>query len=244
MKAATAPIIASPAAAPRQAVFQARQISKVYRMGEVEVHALRTVDMDLFEGEFVVLLGPSGSGKSTLLNILGGLDVPTSGEVVFRDHHLSSADERELTRFRREHIGFVFQFYNLIPSLTALENVELVTEIAESSLPAEAMRPEPPARFRAGFIERLGLARFLSPASRIIVRNLARRPIKAALTSLGIAFAVSLLVTGLYLYDDAINRVLDVVFGNVYREDVAVTFNEPMPARARYDIAHLPADSA
>lgn len=106
-------------------------------MGEVEVHALRSVDLDLYEGEFVVLLGPSGSGKSTLLNILGGLDVPTSGEVSFRDHNLITADERELTRFRREHVGFVFQFYNLIPSLTALENVELVTEIAERPMPAK-----------------------------------------------------------------------------------------------------------
>jgi putative ABC transport system ATP-binding protein len=109
---------------------------KVYRVGEVEVQALREVDLDLYEGEFVVILGPSGGGKSTLMNILGGLDVPTSGEVVFRDHNLTSADDRELTRFRREHVGFVFQFYNLIPSLTALENVELVTEIAEHPMPA------------------------------------------------------------------------------------------------------------
>src|SRR5262245_40736861 len=112
------------AASPREAVFHARKLSKVYRMGEVEVHALRSVDFELYEGEFVVLLGPSGRGKSTLLNILGGLDVPTSGEVSFRDYDLVKADERELTQFRREHVGFVFQFYNLIPSLTALENVE------------------------------------------------------------------------------------------------------------------------
>jgi putative ABC transport system ATP-binding protein len=111
-------------AAPRETVFHARGLSKVYRMGDVAVHALRSVDLELYEGEFVVLLGPSGSGKSTLLNILGGLDVPTSGEVTFRDHNLVKADERELTRFRREHVGFVFQFYNLIPSLTALENVD------------------------------------------------------------------------------------------------------------------------
>jgi putative ABC transport system ATP-binding protein len=129
------------AASPREAVFHAHGLSKVYRMGEVEVHALRSVDLELYEGEFVVLLGPSGSGKSTLLNILGGLDVPTGGAVSFRDHNLVKADERELTRFRREHVGFVFQFYNLIPSLTALENVELVTEIAERPMPAdEALR--------------------------------------------------------------------------------------------------------
>ena len=105
-------------------VFEARGISKVYRAGESEVHALRGVDLDLAQGELVVLLGPSGSGKSTLLNILGGLDVPTSGSVRFRDHDLSTWDEAELTRYRREHVGFVFQFYNLIASLTALESLE------------------------------------------------------------------------------------------------------------------------
>lgn len=119
------------------AVFQAVGLSKVYHMGEVEVHALRSVDLELYEGEFVVLLGPSGSGKSTILNILGGLDTPSSGRVIFRDHDLVAADERELTRFRREHVGFVFQFYNLIPSLTALENVELITEISDNPMPAE-----------------------------------------------------------------------------------------------------------
>lgn len=103
-------------------------------MGEVEVWALRGVDLDLYEGEFVVLLGPSGSGKSTLLNILGGLDVPSSGHVQYRDHDLTEASERELTRYRREHVGFVFQFYNLIPSLTAAENVALVTEIVSSGM--------------------------------------------------------------------------------------------------------------
>src|SRR5262249_20989354 len=129
------------AAVPREAAFRARGLSKVSRMGETAVQALRSVDLELYEGEFVVLLGPSGSGKSTLLNILGGLDVPTSGEVSFRDHGLVKADEQELTRFRREHVWFVFQFYNLIPSLTALENVELAPEIAERPMPTdEALR--------------------------------------------------------------------------------------------------------
>jgi putative ABC transport system ATP-binding protein len=118
----------------QEAVLRARGLDKVYRMGEVEVHALHNVDLDLYRGEMFVLLGPSGSGKSTLLNILGGLDVPTRGSVHFFDHDLTAADERELTRFRREHVGFVFQFYNLIPSLTALENVALVTEIADHPL--------------------------------------------------------------------------------------------------------------
>jgi len=115
---------------PADPLFHARGLSKVYRMGEMEVAALRGVDLDLFPGEFVVILGPSGSGKSTLLNILGGLDAPTAGTVTFRDHALTEADERELTRYRREHVGFVFQFYNLIPSLTARENVALVTALA------------------------------------------------------------------------------------------------------------------
>ena len=119
------------------AVFNARNLTKVYHMGEVDVHALRGVDLDLYESEFVVILGPSGSGKSTLLNILGGLDVPSSGTVRYRDHDLTAADEHGLTQYRREHVGFVFQFYNLIPSLTARENVELVTDIATNPVPAE-----------------------------------------------------------------------------------------------------------
>jgi putative ABC transport system ATP-binding protein len=125
----------STSAPPLSATFSARGISKVYRMGEVEVHALRGVDLDLFAGEFVVLLGPSGSGKSTLLNILGGLDTPTSGSVRYLDHDLTAASDADLTRYRRDHVGFVFQFYNLIPSLTAAENVALVTEISRSPMP-------------------------------------------------------------------------------------------------------------
>lgn len=111
-------------------VMRARGVSKVYRLGELDVCALHEVDLDLHAREFVVILGASGSGKSTLLNILGGLDTPTRGEIRYRDHLLSGADDRALTRYRREHVGFVFQFFNLLPSLTALENVELVTEIA------------------------------------------------------------------------------------------------------------------
>ncbi|MFP5410724.1 MAG: ABC transporter ATP-binding protein [Gammaproteobacteria bacterium] len=118
-------------------VFVAHGLTKIYRMGEVEVHALRGIDLTLYKGELVVLLGPSGSGKSTLLNILGGLDAPSGGEVRYLDHALTGATEVELTRFRREHVGFVFQFYNLIPSLTARENVAAVTEITPSP-----MRPE------------------------------------------------------------------------------------------------------
>jgi putative ABC transport system ATP-binding protein len=120
-----------------EALFEARGLSKTYVVGEVVVHALAGVDLDLYRGELVVLLGPSGSGKSTLLNILGGLDVPTSGCVRFLHHDLTNAGEEALTRFRREHVGFVFQFYNLIPSLTARENVALVTEISPRPMPPE-----------------------------------------------------------------------------------------------------------
>jgi putative ABC transport system ATP-binding protein len=118
-------------------VFHAHDVTKIYPMGEVEVQALRGVDLDLYAGELIVLLGPSGSGKSTLLNILGGLDTPTAGHVLYRGRDLTRANERELTEYRRYHVGFVFQFYNLIPSLTARENVAVVTEIAR-----QPMRPE------------------------------------------------------------------------------------------------------
>ena len=119
-------------------LFHITDLTKVYSMGEVEVQALRQVNLVLDEGHFVVLLGPSGSGKSTLLNIIGGLDIPTSGTVRYRDLDLTAADESTLTAYRRKHVGFVFQFYNLIPSLTALENVALVTEIVEAPMTPDA----------------------------------------------------------------------------------------------------------
>jgi putative ABC transport system ATP-binding protein len=137
-------------------------------MGEVEVHALRSVDLELYRGEFVVMLGPSGSGKSTLLNILGGLDHPSGGSVHFLDHDLTTGSDRDLTRFRRDHVGFVFQFYNLIPSLTARENVALVTEIATSPmLPEDALRlvglgermDHFPAQLSGGEQQRVAIAR-------------------------------------------------------------------------------------
>ena len=122
-------------------VFRARGLSKIYQMGEVEVPALKHVDLDVYQGEFVVLLGPSGSGKSTLLNILGGLDSPSGGTAMWRDHDLVRAREAELTQYRRDHVGFVFQFYNLIPSLTVIENVALVAEISARPLdPKEALK--------------------------------------------------------------------------------------------------------
>ena len=145
-------------------VFHARDLSKTYTMGEVQVHALRDVNLDIYEGEFVVLLGPSGSGKSTLLNILGGLDTPTAGEACWRDHDLVGADDAELTRYRREHVGFVFQFYNLIPSLTVLENVALVNEIADKPLdPRQALAlvglDQRPSQLSGGEQQRVAVAR-------------------------------------------------------------------------------------
>ena len=120
--------------------FKTRGITKVYGDGETAVHALRGVDLDIPEGEFVVLLGPSGSGKSTLLNIIGGLDRASDGDAWFQDQQLTAMTDRELTRYRRGHVGFVFQFYNLMPSLTARENVELVTEVAHNPMtPDEAL---------------------------------------------------------------------------------------------------------
>jgi len=123
---------------PTEIIFRASGLTKVYRMGDVEVHALRGVDLELRRGEFVVLLGPSGSGKSTLLNILGGLDVPSGGQVWYHGEDLTEASDARLTQFRRDHVGFVFQFYNLIPSLTARENVAIVTDIAHDPLQPEA----------------------------------------------------------------------------------------------------------
>lgn len=165
------PAIMVPAHAGTRSVFCARGITKIYHMGEVDVPALRGVDLDLFESEFVVLLGPSGSGKSTLLNILGGLDVPTSGHVSYRGKDLTSNDDTLLTGYRRRHVGFVFQFYNLIPSLTARENVALVTEIAENPMrPEEALKmvnlghrlDHFPAQLSGGEQQRVAIARAIA----------------------------------------------------------------------------------
>jgi putative ABC transport system ATP-binding protein len=159
-------------------VFEVRELAKVYQMGEVEVHALKQVSLEFYESQFVVLLGPSGSGKSTLLNILGGLDVPTSGSVRYRDTELSGADERTLTEYRRRHVGFVFQFYNLIPSLTARENVALVTEISEQPMaPDEALglvnlterRDHFPAQLSGGEQQRVAIARAIAKRPAVLL---------------------------------------------------------------------------
>ena len=152
-------------------VFEASAVTKTYEMGEVRVHALRGVDMRLNSSEFLVLLGPSGSGKSTLLNILGGLDTPSSGSVRYRGTDLSGADDAARTRYRRRHVGFVFQFYNLIPSLTARENVALVTEISKAPMPPkdalaivglEDRMDHFPAQLSGGEQQRVAIARAIA----------------------------------------------------------------------------------
>jgi putative ABC transport system ATP-binding protein len=162
----------------RHPVFEARAVSKIYRMGEVEVHALRDVTLDLQAGELLVILGASGSGKSTLLNILGGLDVPTSGTVRYEDIDLTGASEQDRTRYRREHVGFVFQFYNLIPSLTARENVALVTDIANDPMsPADALAMVDlserldhfPAQLSGGEQQRVAIARAVAKRPAVLL---------------------------------------------------------------------------
>lgn len=158
--------------------FQAAGLNKIYRTGETEVHALRDVDLEIAQGEVLVLLGPSGSGKSTLLNILGGLDRPTSGSLRYRDHDLVRADEAALTQFRRTHVGFIFQFYNLIPSLTAEENVRLVTDIAEGPMaPGDALkliglvdrRDHYPAQLSGGEQQRVAVARAIAKRPSVLL---------------------------------------------------------------------------
>ena len=175
---ATGQSMPDPSTASATRVFSARGITKVYEMGEVRVEALRGVDFDLWPGEFVVLLGPSGSGKSTLLNILGGLDVPTSGEVIYSGQNLTTADEPTLTAYRRTHVGFVFQFYNLIPSLTARENVALVTELVENPMtPEDALSlvglgqrlDHFPAQLSGGEQQRVAIARAIAKQPAVLL---------------------------------------------------------------------------
>ncbi len=162
----------------RTAVFRAADIAKIYQMGEVQVHALRGVSLELFDHEFVVLLGASGSGKSTLLNILGGLDVPTSGTVHYLDNELTASDDSKLTQYRRKNVGFVFQFYNLIPSLTAKENVELITEIATDPMdPLDALDMVKlkeranhfPAQLSGGEQQRVAIARAIAKKPKVLL---------------------------------------------------------------------------
>jgi putative ABC transport system ATP-binding protein len=167
--------VTMPAGAP---AFRAKGLTKVYGMGEGAVHALRGVDIELHEGDFLVLLGPSGSGKSTLLNILGGLDRPSAGTLHYRDTELTACSDRALTAFRRHHVGFIFQFYNLIPSLTARENVALVTELVEKPMaPDEALRlvglgermDHFPAQLSGGEQQRVAVARAVAKRPEVLL---------------------------------------------------------------------------
>ena len=238
-------MVSAPDGSPRDVVFRARDLTKVYRMGEVEVRALDGVDLDLVQSELLVLLGPSGSGKSTLLNILGGLDVPTSGEVHYRDHVLSAADDRALTRYRRDHVGFVFQFYNLIPSLTARENVALVTEIAR-----DPMRPEEalalvglsprldhfPAQLSGGEQQRVAIARAIAKRPEVLLCD---EPTGALDSATGVRVLEALFginaelgtTTAIITHNVAIRRIAHRVFhfadGRIARTEVNETRAEP-----------------
>ncbi|MHC4934290.1 MAG: ABC transporter ATP-binding protein [Planctomycetota bacterium] len=159
-------------------LYQARGLTKTYHMGEVEVRALREVDADILEGECLCILGPSGSGKSTLLHMLGGMDTPTSGSVHFRDQELTGMDPGELTQFRRRHVGFVFQFYNLIPSLTAIENVSMATEIAPNARDTKEMirlvgleerADHFPAQLSGGEQQRVAIARAVAKGPDVLL---------------------------------------------------------------------------
>ncbi|MEJ8827020.1 ABC transporter ATP-binding protein [Variovorax humicola] len=170
--------MAAPPSSPPPPVFRARRLGKTYRAGDVEVVALREVDLDIAAGEFVVLLGPSGSGKSTLLNILGGLEVATTGSLSYLDHDLTAAGDDALTRYRRDHVGFVFQFYNLIPSLTAYENVALVTDIATNPMPIDealervalsARRDHFPSQLSGGEQQRVAIARAIVKRPQVLL---------------------------------------------------------------------------
>ena len=162
----------------KKAILVARDLSKVYQMGDVTVNALNRVSLSLFEGEMVVILGASGSGKSTLLNIMGGLDVASSGELFYQEENLSQVAESRLTEFRRNHVGFVFQFYNLIPSLTARENVALVTDIAPNAMkPEEALKlvdlherfDHFPSQLSGGEQQRVAIARAIAKRPQILL---------------------------------------------------------------------------
>jgi putative ABC transport system ATP-binding protein len=227
-------------------VFVARGLTKVYRTGEVEVHALRGIDLVLDSGEFCVFLGPSGSGKSTLLNIMGGLDRPTAGSVHFGDHDLTTLDERGLTLYRRDHVGFVFQFYNLIPSLTARENVGLVTEIAR-----EPMKPEEaldlvglqdrmdhfPSQLSGGEQQRVAIARAIAKRPEVLLCD---EPTGALDSKTGIRVLEALTsvnrdlgtTTAIITHNAAIGRIADRVF---YFTDGRISNTVVNASRARSD---------
>jgi len=223
-------------------VFDLEHLTKTYRVGELEVRALRDVTLQLPTGEFVVLLGPSGSGKSTLLNIMGGLDLPTSGHVRYRGADLATANEAELTSYRRRHVGFIFQFYNLIPSLTALENVQLVTEIAADPMPPgdalrlvglDGRRHHFPAQLSGGEQQRVAIARAIAKRPTVLLCD---EPTGALDISTGIVVLEALdrvnrelgTTTVVITHNAAIATMADRV---IRLADGRVTANEPRPAK-------------
>jgi len=216
-------------------VFSAKGLTKIYTSGEVEVHALRGLDLEISAGEVVVLLGPSGSGKSTLLNIMGGLDHATSGQLFFKDQELTRLDDRRLTSYRRDHVGFVFQFYNLIPSLTAYENVALVTEISE-----HPMRPEEalalvglenridhfPSQLSGGEQQRVAIARAVAKRPKVLLcdeptgaidSKTGVRVIDALLSVNAQLGTTTLIITHNASIQDVANRVLFFADGKISR---------------------------
>jgi len=230
---------------PGKPVFRTEAITKVYQTGTVEVQALRGVDLTLYEAELVVLLGASGSGKSTLLNILGGLDTPSAGRVFFRDQELTRASEAALTAFRRDHVGFVFQFYNLVPSLTARENVALVTEIARRPMrPEEALErvglghrlDHFPAEMSGGEQQRVAIARAIAKRPDVMLCD---EPTGALDSATGITVLEALVevnrelgtATALITHNAEIrkiaHRVLYLADGRIARQEVNATRMSP-----------------
>jgi putative ABC transport system ATP-binding protein len=226
-------------------VFRAKGLTKVYRIGELAVHALRGVDFQASRGEFIVILGPSGSGKSTFLNIVGGLDTATAGEAWFEDHELTALDERGLTRYRRDHVGFVFQFYNLVPSLTARENVQLVTEIARHPMTADdalalvglsARRDHFPAQLSGSEQQRVAIARAIAKNPEVLLCD---EPTGALDSATGIKVlesltlvnraigATTLVITHNAAIRDIADRVLRFADGQIVEETVNTTKKNP-----------------
>lgn len=227
------------------AVLLARGVTKSYRMGEIEVPALRGIDLELIDREIMVILGPSGSGKSTLLNLIGGLDAPTSGSLIYADQELVGADERHLTEYRRKQVGFVFQFYNLIPSLTARENVALVTEISEAPMSAEKAlelvglsdrMDHFPAQMSGGQQQRVAIARAIAKRPRLLLCD---EPTGALDASTGRLVLEVLLranlelgtTTAIITHNAAIgamaDRVVTIADGRIQRIDINATRTPP-----------------
>jgi putative ABC transport system ATP-binding protein len=234
-------------ALPRRRIYAARKLTKTYVSGEVEVRALRGLDLDVRSGEVIVLLGPSGSGKSTLLNIVGGLDHATSGRLLFGDLELTTLNDRELTRYRRTHVGFVFQFYNLVPSLTAYENVALVTEISSDPMrPDEALalvglegrKDHFPAQLSGGEQQRVAIARAIAKRPTVLLCD---EPTGALDSKTGIRVIEALLkvneqlgtttmiITHNATIQDVADRVLFFADGQITREQ---TNEQRRPATA------------